>query len=332
MNIQECKQIQIAAFLAQHGYHPAYQRRNMLWYRSPLRDERTPSFKVDLNRNLWYDFGMGSGGNIISLVMKLFRLGSVVEVLHFLSNDSLRYTSPEVSAVRYTIEPDEKQMFEDMTVNDLHNEMLLHYITGRGISREIAIAYCKELRYKHKGKRYFAIAFPNRTGGYELRNPYFKGSVSPKDVSAIAGTDRKTCSVFEGFMDCLSYVTMLDNSNGLTSFPDCLVLNSVSNVKKALTFLKRYPRINLFLDNDKAGREATDLIVSNFEKKKANKVTDCSYCFAPCKDFNEWWGKQSALQHLLESNKLESGKLESDKLESKKHIMEEIIGSDFTVS
>ena len=34
-------------------------------YRSPLRDEHHPSFKVDTEKNLWIDYAEGRGGSII---------------------------------------------------------------------------------------------------------------------------------------------------------------------------------------------------------------------------------------------------------------------------
>lgn len=32
----------------------------------------------------------------------------------------------------------------------------------------------------------FSVAFGNQSGGYELRNPYFKGCMGSKDLSIIA--------------------------------------------------------------------------------------------------------------------------------------------------
>ena len=32
-----------------------------------VKEEHEPSFKVNTDRNLWYDFGAGKGGNIIAL-------------------------------------------------------------------------------------------------------------------------------------------------------------------------------------------------------------------------------------------------------------------------
>jgi hypothetical protein len=50
---------------------------------------------------------------------------------------------------------------------------------------KIATCYLREIHYKAKGKRYFALCFPNDSGGYEIRNPYFKGSFSPKDITTV---------------------------------------------------------------------------------------------------------------------------------------------------
>ena len=53
--------ISIRDFLAWRGIQPKYERNGYGMYLSPLREERTPSFKVDYVRNLWYDFGLGRG-------------------------------------------------------------------------------------------------------------------------------------------------------------------------------------------------------------------------------------------------------------------------------
>lgn len=56
MNIEEAKNIRLADYLQSLGYQPVKQQGNSLWYNSPLRAEKEPSFKVNLDRNLWYDF------------------------------------------------------------------------------------------------------------------------------------------------------------------------------------------------------------------------------------------------------------------------------------
>ena len=66
MEIQNIKQISITDYLQQQGYSPARVQGIHYWYCSPLRNERTPSFKVNTERNQWYDFGSGEHGDIIA--------------------------------------------------------------------------------------------------------------------------------------------------------------------------------------------------------------------------------------------------------------------------
>ena len=72
MNIQEVKNIRIADYLQSLGYTPVKQQGNSLWYKSPLREEKDASFKVNTELNKWYDFGLGKGGNIIALAEELY--------------------------------------------------------------------------------------------------------------------------------------------------------------------------------------------------------------------------------------------------------------------
>lgn len=74
--IQTIKCLPIRAYLAERGLHPTKDNPRYGLYLSPLRKEQTPSFKVDYTQNLWYDFGLGVGGSIIDLVMRLEKCDS----------------------------------------------------------------------------------------------------------------------------------------------------------------------------------------------------------------------------------------------------------------
>lgn len=76
MDIQHIKQIAITDYLQQQGYAPARVHGIHYWYCSPLRNESTPSFKVNTERNQWYDFGTGEHGDIID------RLSGAKQVAH----------------------------------------------------------------------------------------------------------------------------------------------------------------------------------------------------------------------------------------------------------
>lgn len=81
MTIEESKNIKLADYLHSLGYNPIKQQGNSLWYKSPLREEQEPSFKVNTDRNLWYDFGVGKGGNIIALAQELYASDSLPYLL-----------------------------------------------------------------------------------------------------------------------------------------------------------------------------------------------------------------------------------------------------------
>ena len=52
MDIEGMKRFPIEDFLARLGHHPVQRRANAIWYRSPYREEKTPSFKVNPEKNL----------------------------------------------------------------------------------------------------------------------------------------------------------------------------------------------------------------------------------------------------------------------------------------
>jgi len=64
MNAKQLKEsIRIKDFLAYNGYKPIKDNGIDLLYLSPLRIEKTASFKVNDNLNFWFDFGLATGGN-----------------------------------------------------------------------------------------------------------------------------------------------------------------------------------------------------------------------------------------------------------------------------
>ena len=75
MDIEAMKRFPIEDFLARLGHHPVQRRANAVWYRSPYREEHTPSFKVNPEKNLWFDFGEGKGGNIFALAGEFIKTG-----------------------------------------------------------------------------------------------------------------------------------------------------------------------------------------------------------------------------------------------------------------
>ena len=288
MEIDAMRQIPLADFLARLGNEPVRRSGNELWYRAPYRNERTPSFRVNVAKQLWYDFGLDKGGDIFTLAGEFIGSNDFMEQVKFIAETAnIPMPVPEVSRPTFLPKPSEP-VFEGVEAAPLFRSPLTGYLAERGIPYGIASRYCCRLNYGVRGKRYFAVGFPNMAGGFEIRSRFFKGCVPLKDVSLVKaeGSPADVCSVFEGFMDFLSAVTL-----GLET-GDCLVLNSVANVEKALKHLDGYERIDCYLDRDEAGRRAMEALRTRY----GGKVTDRSGIYQGCKDLNEYLQQVSRKQ------------------------------------
>lgn len=248
--------------------------KNEFFITSPLnQSEKTPSFKINNEKNIWYDHSMGVGGNIIDLVMMLNNC-SFAQALKHLEQTTFSF-SPASPAKEKTTKSNN---IEVKKIQALQNPALIQYLNSRKINIEIAKIYLKEIYYKQAKKHYFSLAFKNDNEGYETRNAYFKGCIGAKNITTIKSSNDDKVSLFEGFMDYLSALTYFKKDKFKN---DVIILNSISNFKK-VNFLS-YKKIYLFFDNDKAGKDTKKaLFLQN------SNCTDCSNLYAKFKDFNDF--------------------------------------------
>ena len=289
--LKEIKSIPLATFLSQLGHEPTVRKGTRLWYKSPLRQEHTPSFKVETTLNCWYDFGLGKGGNIIDLAAEMYQSTDLRYLMRCIA-DSCPVPSVQPVASSYPQRHSAPSM-ERFEVVPLEQRALVAYLQERGIPAYIAKAKCKEAYYCVNGRFYFAVAFENVSGGCELRNRYFKGCRGRKDISYLPWArdgPSTECAVFEGFIDYLSALTL-----GIVSGADAIILNSVVNVNKAVPYLKGYTAINCYLDNDTAGRTAHTELTAIY----GSTVIDRSTLYSEFNDLNEYLTNQSFTKNTL---------------------------------
>ena len=288
--IKEIKSIPLATFLSQLGHEPTMRKESRLWYLSPLRQEHTPSFKVETTLNCWYDFGIGKGGNIFDLATELYQS---TDLCYLMSCIADRCAVPSAQTVASTsFQRHSAPGFQDISVVPLRSHALVAYFQERGIPAQIAMANCQQIHYSCHGKRYYAVAFSNQSGGFEIRNRYFKGCIAPKDMSIRRVRDGPSteCAVFEGFIDYLSALTL-----GIINGVDAIILNSVSNVNKAIPVLKDYTAINCYLDNDRAGKTALAELTAIY----GSAVIDRSTLYSGFTDLNEYLVNISFTQNKI---------------------------------
>ncbi len=283
--ISEAKEIDMVQYLSSLGYEPSKIRNNDYWYCSPLRDEKTASFKVNRKLNRWYDHGLGKGGNLVDFAILLHNC-TVRELLDQLSNAFSFHKPVQKQPLIVTDHQNKLEIFNDSV---LTSYTLLRYLEQRRIHVQITDRYCREVRYILNGKVYYGIGFKNDLGGFEIRNPYFKGSSSPKGIT-IFDNGANEAVVFEGFMDFLSFMTVHQNEpEGRFDFA---VLNSLSFFEIARPFMEKHKAVRLYLDNDTAGQNC-----SRYALSLSSKYKNESNLYQNHKDLNDW------LMHFGKPNK-----------------------------
>lgn len=283
MTIEQAKEIQIVDYLQSLGYESKSIKNSNAWYCSPLRDENNPSFKVNLNKNLWYDFAVGEGGDIIKLIMVMEKISSVSEALAILQDN--RLYAPSLSFRQYkNCSKEEKVAFENVSTKPLEHPALIHYLESRNIAIEVAKEYCEEIHYTINGKRYFAVSFANANGGYEIRSSIFKGCIPPKEYY-YSMQFALHCHIFEGFMDFLSAKSIEYRGGVDVPYYDYIILNSLSQLSQHLLgFLMSFDKVHAFFDNDDSGRKATSILAERIGDKLVNRSVE----YVGYKDLNDY--------------------------------------------
>jgi len=272
LTCERARSICIVEILAKLGHFPSRIAEKEAWFLSPLRSETQASFKVSLKLNRWYDFGLGTGGNGLDLIVAMKKC-SVKQALEFLSNEQDLFSFQQPILKRKTT-----PKIEVFEVKLIQHPGLIQYVGSRKISISIAQHYCKAVKYRIKGKEYFALGLQNQLGGWELRNKYFKGSSSPKSYTYLK-THSDRLILLEGMFDLLSLAELFPDE---LKNSDILVLNSLAFLQQITPHFKNYREVDLYLDNDRAGNKNRKILLQNYKITK-----DKSELFQGYKDLNE---------------------------------------------
>lgn len=279
--IENLKAVPITQYLASIGHYPDKEAGNELQYYSPIRDESTPSFFVNPDKNVFHDFG-GEKGDVIRLVGLIDKSGFVesCQKLQAWTPGELAQRSGSTQQQQLTSGSGAIQLIKAIP---LQNNALSRYAENRHIPFLLAAKYCKEVHYTNKEQKYYALGFESDKGGFELRNSIngkdFKSCIAPKGITSFLVPGSTSVSVFEGFFDFLSALVYF---NVQASKNSVVVLNSTSNLNAATVTLSDYTNVYSYLDNDKGGLNAL-----NQMRKQGLPIIDRSNIYAGYKDFSE---------------------------------------------
>jgi len=280
--ITDAKSKSIVAYLSAKGIEPYRITGGQHLYFSPFRSEAEPSFYVRESTGQWHDFG-GDKGDIIRLCMALEKCGFIHAV------KSLLGLSLSLSGEHSNALP-QREKVTLLEVKEITSFALVQYLHQRHIRKRTAKAVgVKECLYTvgDREKPFYSLYFPNVEGGAAVRNGLKNGkrSFAPNTYSLVKGVKPVGLNLFEGWFD---FLAALEHNRLTKPNYDTVILNSLSNIKKALPLVKQYQLVNAYFDRDRAGfAELREL------KKEHQMVIDRSNLYEGHKDFSEWWEQNS---------------------------------------
>ncbi|MBB6326933.1 MULTISPECIES: toprim domain-containing protein [Algoriphagus] len=209
--------------------------------------QRTGSIAVDHRTNVWYDHAAGRGGDVLEAV-QVFENKTFAQSVEQLSD------FPTERTVIPTNKPKAAPKIKIESVKRVSHPALVNYIRTRGLEPNEISDFAKEVHWGNKGRKYFAVGFPNESGGWVLRSSIFKGNILGGGISIqVLGTPERI-KIFEGWFDFLSYLKL----SGATDLK-AIILNSTANLKLSLILdvLAECEVVDLYLDNDATGDKYT---------------------------------------------------------------------------
>ncbi|GAB3226401.1 toprim domain-containing protein [Spirosoma arcticum] len=316
MNTEQAKQLSLPDLLSKLGHSPVKERKGgyELWYCSPFREEKDPSFHTSYigGKWIWKDFG-DIGGTVIDFAMRYQQQtggpATIKDALAFLSDlfqpglfstptpRPQLPTKPTPDLFSFQQQPhreavenfSEDRQLELIDAQPLRHFVILKYLTEeRHIPAELAQRYLRLVRYRNNGREYFAFGMENQAGGYEIRaassKHNFKSALVARDITVIPGTaaGRSTAHVFEGMTDFLSFLIL----NGVQESPDdCIIMHSLSSFHRAVAHIRSqdYQIVKTYLDNNTAGQKCTE----RYQAELPGRVVHQSATFAPYTDLND---------------------------------------------
>ncbi|MGF7079725.1 toprim domain-containing protein [Mucilaginibacter sp. UYCu711] len=251
--------VSLADLLGRLGFRPAKRSGKELYFSSMVCDSDTKSsFTVNEDLNVWYDHGLGKGGNVIDFCLLYWKTLSFSEVLAKISETcqgTLCEPKPanELKRRRHAIKLPHYHIEE---LKDLGNNALLTaYLQQRGVW-EMAHGRLQEIYYyiedeKRLKKFFFAAGWKNEQGAWEVRNRNFKGCLGHKAITLVPGNDQRLV-IFEGYFNYLSWLIDHENEN-----PTVLILNALSLLELGKKIARSFHEVDLFFDRDLAGHTAS---------------------------------------------------------------------------
>jgi hypothetical protein len=251
--LQEARSRSVVCYMQQQIGDPGNFKNNQWWFCSPLRDETQASFSVNPGKNVWFDYGLGVGGDIIALVERLYGFDFKEAVSHL--------SGMVMEDIIFDHAPSPQQRGEPATtVPPDCGQAVKGRMTVEKFFRAIALPYYPEIGafpLTYKGSNYigFPVEDPKSRLGIECRGFIINGGVRPVHKRMTLGRklpwvfrrDPEVTLVTESITDSLAGEVLLGDAS-----MSLLALNGVQNVKLLPDYVTS-GHVLLAMDNDGDG-------------------------------------------------------------------------------
>lgn len=266
-------------------YLQTYEPDELVKVSSNVYTTRThDSLKISNGLWMWWSRGIG-GRSALDYLIKVQGL-SLYEAVNRILGRS--YDVPINNIKQEKIEQKEFELPERADNND----KIIAYLSRRGISKTV-IDYCIENGMIYQSRERNNVVFVGYDNEQQPKYAAVRGTGKSRFIGDVGGSDKAfsfrlynndsdTLHVFEGAIDLLSYATFLQQQGFDFRSQSLVSLSGVSNgdlqkipvaIKSFLDSHKEIKKINLHLDNDKAGRIAssslTKLLSPKYEAKSS---------------------------------------------------------------
>lgn len=280
--LDKARAVCITDYLTKLGIQPVSMNSKEWVYNSVFREEKTASLHVYLNENRFHDFGDATKGkNIVDLVQNLHGYSFKQAVEHLTALEPI--IAPISSFVGQKAINTTIQDYIITENRDLQHPALIRYVESRKISFQTAYTFLREIHYSNSKGKFFGVGYQTDGGGYVVRSEIMKKPINlgKTDIKTFVVQNSKAVSVFEGMFDFLSAIEYYKSKPRCTA----IILNSLSNISKAMPLLEKAEKVYTYLDLDvnHAGQNATQKL-----KDKGFNVYDQSSIYDGFKDFNEF--------------------------------------------
>lgn len=279
-NIKELKEkVNIVDYAVRIGFTP---KKVGKYYTLKEHD----SVRIDPERNIFFRNSTGEHGTVIDFALTFTNLpiGKIIAEM-----ENMKFSKV------YT-ESKTKDMDKDFILPEkdgTYKNVYAYLIKTRGIKKEIVDSFVKrKILFQDKHKN---CVFISRKDGKPVFGSLRGTNTKHKYIADVSGSDYSYGLIFKNGSDTLIVTeSAIDTLSFINLFPqhensDYLSLSGVSKTKALINHIKagNYKNLILALDNDEAGKTATEKIKAEIKELKLKNKINVSVLIPKEKDWNE---------------------------------------------